>query len=268
MLATMTPNTAVSTPKMSNQLSVVSNQRGARHAVASPRIDRIRAAIREAMESVATATEKAFIAGLLLLEEHDERVGSRANQHSADDDKFGLWIESTFPEVSRRTAYNWMKAAANLTRCSGVGPILEVEGKTVALSNLLTMPEAELSDDARTYRQQWFDFTKDVTIKDAMDGVFAGGDKEHRITRAFNGKNAKGSGGSGNRKNFPGFTAVKLRHITTFVTKKLTANEQSRISSAFSASLQKWPAWLLKEMAETIKAELKLSEEERAGRKL
>lgn len=214
-----------------------------------------------------TAVDRALICGQLLLEQREAIDGAQSfDRNKSDKSKFDFWMEKYCQEIPRRTAYRYMELAVKVVAYSGL--VLDVDAKVSPLSMALTAPASELGKKELEWRQMLFEFTKGKTMKECLAGVVVEGDEAHRITRAHNGRNAKGAGGGGNRKNFVGFTATKLRHITTFLGNKLSPAEETKIGASFCASIKKWPRWLVQVIAEEARAEVKLSDEERAGRKL
>ena len=208
-----------------------------------------------------TAVDRALICGQLMIEQRDRVDGAQShNASKPEHTKFDFWMEKYCPTIPRRTAYRYIEVAVKVLQYAGVNL---AEGK-IPLSMALTAPEEELGKKELEWRQLLFEFTKGKTMKECLAGVVVEGDEAHRITRAHNGRNAKGAGGGGNRKNFTGFTATKLRHLTTFLGQKLTPAEQTKIGASFCAALQKWPRWVVQVIAEQAKAEVKMSDEERA----
>ena len=231
-------------------------------AVVANGSEQIIAAWNAAQAAAQTAVDKALICGQLMVEKRDSIDGSQSfDRTKPDHSKFAFWMEKFCPQIPRGTAYRWMQMAERVAECC------RIESGETPLSLVYTAPEKELTAKALEWRQAVFAFIEGKTMKECLAGVVVEGDEAHRITRAHNGRTAKGAGGGGNRKNFVGFIGVKLRHLTTFLNQKLTPAEQSKISASFAASIQKWPRWQLEELAENLKTELKLSEEQRAGRK-
>ena len=166
-----------------------------------------------------------------------------------------------------------------IARAIGDAPIIEIEGTVVPVSQMLFAPEAELPTKALKYRQEWFEWAKDKTIKDCLSAVTFEGEAAKNITLAHNGKNAKNAGGGGDRKDFAKFIRTKLQHIGTFlfVARKSTTNKpahfrefksdvSAKIVAHFMGAVKKWPRWLLTPLAQVIAKELKLTDEERAVR--
>jgi hypothetical protein len=224
---------------------------------------RILLAFEDAQSARDQASYKTFVCGLMLCEQRDRIAGAQSfDRTKPEDSKFKFWLEKYCPQLAVRTAYAWMDYAERicLVQAKLAGPL------QIPLSTALTAPEKELTPEALEWKQGLFEFMKGKTMKEAVAACAVDGDEPHRITRAYNGKYAKGAGSGGNRKNFPAFTAQKLRHITTFLGHKLTPVEQGKITASFDAAVQKWPRWMVERLAEMAKRELKLSEEERVGR--
>lgn len=191
----------------------------------------IRSAVHDALTAVENARQKCLLAGAMLNDV----------QASLPHGKFECWVKNNLPEITDRTARFWARAAANVVKV--LPPIphddsIEVEA---TVSAILSTPEAELSDPAREWRQQWLDFTADKTIKECLDGVFVDGDPAHRVDRAVNGRV---KGGSGNamaplRKEFPMFVATKLKETGGHLSHWETMSELQRtdIKSALRAAV-------------------------------
>lgn len=242
------------------------------------REQRIVEAYNSARRAEADYATKALICGQLLLEHraslasfsHNGKSSiSGRNQHSGESG-FSDWMESV--GISKTTGYRWMDAAERVARlqlhipaAEAFQPYLDVGGEAVPLSMALTAPEQELSAEALKFRQGVFDFMADKTISEAINAAVDGDSPASRISRAANGK-VKGGAGTQDRKEFEKFTATKLRHITTFVTQKLSATQRSLITAAFVAAVELWPRWLLEAIADKCRSELKLSDPERAAR--
>jgi hypothetical protein len=232
----------------------------------------VRTAVIAALQSVDSARQQCVIAGHMLLETKE------AMQHGDFED----WVAQNIPEISLRTAQTWMRAAANVSRALSFGDSIEIEATVIPISKLLSAPIDELPAGALEYRQAWFDFTADKTIKDCINACVVDGDPDHRMDRAMNGKIKGGTTDRDDRKAFEVFTATKLAHITTFLTvrkkspgeartrfatwRRLPPAQQTAIGTAFATAMQMWPAWLLEVMADKARQELKKSDAERASR--
>jgi hypothetical protein len=187
---------------------------------------RVAAAVAEALRSVEDARQKCFVAGQLMAE-FKEAVG-----HGA----FLQWLRDNFPDMSEDTAQRWMMAAGNIIRALPPIPAA-IDVETISISQILTMPEAELSENQREWKQQWFDFTSDKTIKECLAGVFVEGDSASRVDRAINGKTKGGAGGD--RKDFPLFVAVKLKDMGTHFGhwKGMTETQRTEVKDVLRASI-------------------------------
>lgn len=226
----------------------------------APGAERILQAYADAQSSAQNAVQKALICGQLIVEQRDSIMGAQSfDRTKPESTKFDFWMEKNCQLIPRRTCYRWMQLAERvMDACSLHG------GEEIPISMALSAPTDELPIEARELRQAVFDFIDGKTMKECLAGVVVEGDEAHRITRAHNGATKGGAGG--NRKNFVGFTAVKLRHISTFVAHDLTAAEQAKIVASFGAAIEKWPKWLVKPLAELATKEAKLADEERAAR--
>jgi hypothetical protein len=161
---------------------------------------RARTACLEALASLEKASSKCLLAGHMLNALKDE------TPHG----EFMKVVERILPEITDQTANIWMRAAANVARALPAPPAIDVEGE-VTPWDMLSMPDSELGEEGRKWKQQWFAFMEDKTIKECLEGVFVYGDEGHRVDRAINGKTKGGAGGD--RKDFPLFVAVKLKDM-------------------------------------------------------
>lgn len=192
------------------------------------RLENLRAALDEADAAESVSNHKRLIAGCWLWEEQFRRFPSNANQHSGEDEKFGAWLKVNCPKHKHAKLARWMRGARNvlLTAFKLRSPLIEIDGidgrvQTLGFSQMLSLPPAELSDQARGYRQQFFDFTADLTMKECVDGAFDG-DDESRMTRAHNGRTKGGRGGdaASDRKDYGFFFGVHMlvlsKHVQDF----------------------------------------------------
>lgn len=249
-------------------MKTVSLQKFADNFVA-PTNTTLRTAVLAALNSVENAKQLCMMAGQMLLDAKGQM------EHGEFDD----YIAKTIPEVSPQTCRTWMRAAANIAKAL---PPLTVDVE-VTVSQVLSLPDDELTEDQRKYKQAWFDFTADKTIKECLNSVTVYGDDAHRVDRAINGKTkgGKGSAAAGDRKAFEKFTATKLGHITTFLTiqkkalgagkkvvgwRELSPVQRTQIGAAFTQFLMTAPDWLLDIMGDQIKQETKMSAAERLSR--
>ena len=230
----------------------------------------LRTVVIDALQSVESAKQKCILAGQMLLDKKD----------LMDHGDFETFVAQQIPEVSIQTCRTWMRAAANISRAL---PPMTVDVE-VTVSQVLSRPDAELTDEQRKYKQAWFDFTADKTIKECLNSVTVYGDDAHRVDRAVNGKTKGGKGGekAADRKAFEKFTATKLGHITTFLTvqkkalgtgkkkivgwRELSPVQRTQIGAAFTHFLMTAPDWLLEVMADQVKTELKMNPAERLSR--
>ena len=235
---------------------------------AAPANTTLRTAVLAALNSVETAKQLCMMAGQMLLDE-------KAKCQHGD---FKAHIAKLIPEISYETANMWMRAAANIAKAL---PPMTVD---VEASVILQTPDDKLTPEQLEYKQAWFDFTADKTIKECLNSVTVYGDDAHRVDRAVNGKTkgGKGSEKAADRKAFEKFTATKLGHITTFLTiqkkalgtgkkkivgwRELSPVQRTQIGAAFTHFLMTAPDWLLDIMADQIKTETKMGPAERLSR--
>lgn len=207
-------------------------------------------------------------------------VGQRLNEikEKCEHGDFLNRLKNCLPEISSDSANRWMRAAANIIKALPPAPI-DIE---VSISTILATADKELTADQRKYKQDWFDFTENKTIKECLNSVTVYGDDAHRVDRAINGKTKGGIGKQKDRKAFEKFTAEKLRHITTFLTlqkksvgtgkkkvcgwRKISPVQQTQIGAAFNVFWETAPQWLLEVCADKIKTESKLNDGERLAR--
>lgn len=236
-----------------------------------PGADRINQAFEEFLNA---AVPRGLIVGQLLIEQRFALLSSSGwmNGRKNPDNQFATWLEQNCPKISPRTAYNWMKGAENAAKAvfparpqelidSGC---IEIESEVVPLSAVLAENGGSKFLEAK---QLYFDFAAEKTMKECIAGVFLDGDDPTGITRAHNGKNAKGAGGSGDRKAFAQFTATKLKHLTTFWNSNMDPTERAKIVSSIDAAVEGWPKWAIQAFVAKGQKELKLADEERAARK-
>ncbi len=184
------------------------------------------------------------------------------NQNTPKDELFSAWLNSH--GIPHRTAYRWMQAAERVARLQlniqaavPFTPAIEVNGAAIPLSQALTCPEAELPDQARSFRQAFFGFMADKTIAEACRAAVEGESPAHRISRAGAGKLAGGCHGE-DRKAYHVFIAEKLGDISTHLRSwhKLSASQREAIEDAFCRSLDAWPSPLLEHLVKYAKIAL------------
>jgi hypothetical protein len=243
----------------------------------APKETQVIAACKEALNAQNDYALKALIAGQLLLEHREAIAPSRHSGATGkfvaktDEESFTKWIEKQ--GVAVRTAQRWMQAAERVCRAQlGIpmhetfSPVIEIgNGQTMSMSQALTLPEGKLAGPARAFRQGIFDFMAEHTLSEAATAVVDGESDGKRITLAAGGKK-KGGKGSGDRKAFDVFAKTKLKHLTTFMGRKLTVNQKAQIVAAFDAALEQWPRWIVEGLAEKCRSELKLAESDRSAR--
>ena len=190
--------------------------------------------VREALVAVEGAKQKCLAAGQLL---NDFKATLAHGE-------FLIWREKNLPEISADCCERWMRAAANIVRALPEGCI-DVE--TISLSEVLSTPDHCLSAAHQKYKQAWLDFTNDKTIKECLNGVFVEGDEAHRVDRAINGKTMGGKG-SGDRKDWSLFVAVKLDNLSVHLEhwSKMTHVQRSEIEQVVRAAILGEPTKLVR----------------------
>ena len=190
--------------------------------------------VREALVAVEGAKQKCLAAGQLL---NDFKATLAYGE-------FLIWREKNLPEISADCCERWMRAAANIVRALPEGCI-DVE--TISLSEVLSTPDHCLSAAHQKYKQAWLDFTNDKTIKECLNGVFVEGDEAHRVDRAINGKTMGGKG-SGDRKDWSLFVAVKLDNLSVHLEhwSKMTHVQRSEIEQVVRAAILGEPTKLVR----------------------
>jgi hypothetical protein len=216
---------------------------------------------------------KAVVAGILLLEYRDhlrtahcEPGRSNAvlkhNQHTLPEHNFTLWVETQGIPIS--TAKRWMNAAERvarlqmgLTLAADFRPSIDVEGVVVPLSAALTAPEAELPDQALSFRQGFFDFLEDKTLAEATRAAVDGESPAHRITRAGAGKTKGGHAGE-DRKDWPTFIAEKLSDVSSHLKhfRKFSGPQKDLAYEHLHRAVEQWPTPVLEHLAKCIKLEM------------
>lgn len=224
-------------------------------ALAKPQASQLRTVVMDALSSVDDARQKCMAAGQFLNELKE------AHKHG----DFMELVARTVPEISERTARDWMRAAANVLKALPMGAI------DIEASVILNTPDAELTEEQLEWKQGWFDFTNGKTIKECLNGVIVDGDEPHRIDRAINGKTKGGSGGD--RKDFPLFSAVKLKDLGVHLShwKNMSEAQRTEVKTTLmsaiageSVTIRKrtfnfeiWPEELCEVAREAITARLK-----------
>lgn len=224
-------------------------------SLAKPQASKLRIVVLDALSSVDNARQKCMAAGQFLNE-------LKADHKHGD---FMELVAKTVPEISERTARDWMRAAANVMKALPMGAI------DIEASVILNTPDADLTEDQLEWKQGWLDFTNGKTIKECLNGVIVDGDEPHRIDRAINGKTKGGAGGD--RKDFPLFVAVKLKDTGVHLShwKKMTEAQRTEVKTALMSAItgesvtfrkrtfnfEIWPEELCEVAREAITARLK-----------
>lgn len=211
----------------------------------------IRAAVQDALACAESAVMKAIHAGQMLIE----------IKASLERGQWLTWLTANCPELSEDRAQRWMLAATKTALSAGI----QTNSFSLPWSQVLALPAAELPEAERKAQQLFLDFTQNKTLKDCMAGVMVEGDEPHRITRAANGKLLGGSHGE-DRKDWPKFVGEKLSDVTSHLGHKLSAAQRTAVGASFDAAMRRWPRWLVELVGEYARREMKLSEEDRAGR--
>jgi len=227
----------------------------------------LRASVLEALTALEHASQKCLLAGRMLLQK-------KAEMPHGD---FQAYIQDAIPEIHYETARRWMRGWENVHKV--ICARMDVANLPDDGGLIIDIPDAELTPEQLKYKQMFFDLSANTTMKDAVEGVFAGGDDASRIVRAGMGQAKGGVGKQPDRKAFEKFTATKLKHITTFLTvqtksdgtgrkqitgwRKLSPVQQTSICTAFNEFLRTAPDWLLENMADQIHAQKRLSHAER-----
>lgn len=204
-------------------------------------IHQIQAAATAAFQARDNAVAKAVFCGHLMLEQKARLP-------------HGAWLPflaKHFPQIPHPTATRWMKAAEESLRA------IDTELPLPA-SQLLTLPDAELTDECREARQLLLDFSEGKTIKECMAGVLVEGDPSHRLTRAVNGRKLGGHNGE-DRKDWPEFIKRKLKAISEHLShwKNFKGGQAEQTEVAFAAAIEQWPSALLETMTKQIREEMK-----------
>lgn len=238
----------------------------------APGAERINAAYAEFCETI---TIKALVIGQMLREQREAVCGKKQhNQHTSGDAQFSSWLVENCT-IPTRTAYRWMEVAersisacllASLGKAQIEAGAIEVETVVIPFSQMMTATDAELPQSALAARQLLFDFVGDKTMKECLALVVVEGKEAHSITRAHNGRNAKGAGGSGDRKAYGQFMGVKWKHIVTFANSTMATSEKAKAIVATELGLEKCPRWYVEIINQKTAKELKLDDATRAAR--
>jgi hypothetical protein len=233
-----------------------------------------------------------LIIGMMLIEKRASMAQAEGgvingrNQHSKGP-TFTGWIEQM--RFNQRKAYRYieyteriLKGHLRLPNNTPMPACIKVDGQLVAISQLLTKKRDRLPPKAQDLSESLYALMDDKTYSEAVAAVAIGDENPSRITRAINGKTKGGTNQHDERKAFDKFTAIKLDHITSFLTVKkkcpgeyrtrfhrwreLPAGQRAAIATAFSEAVESWPAWLLQPLADKLKTELKMADAARTAR--
>lgn len=245
--------------------------------LAGPAESAVLAACARAQADLNSASLSCLIAGQLLAEHraamartsHDGKSSIHGRNQHSQDEGFLEWLDDN--GLSKTTAYRWMDIAGRVAKLSlglqtmdAVPDYIDIEG-TVTLSQALTAAEGDLTGKALKFRQAVFEFMADKTLSEALAACSDGESDPKRITLAAGGKRHGGTRGE-DRKAFDEFTRRKLKHLTTFFSQHLSSGQKGEIVAAFNRAVESWPRWLLEALADKCRAELKLSDNDRATR--
>jgi hypothetical protein len=144
-------------------------------------------------------------------------------------------VKREVPDISYDTAARWMDAVGVVKKEIG-----HPEHDTIEISYILSVGgkrEKGLPAWAAKWRKDFFDFTKDKTIKQCLNAVFLDGDESYRLARAINGKT---KGGAGDRKNFPAYIDTNLKFASRHTAhwKSMNAREQTSIRLSVRAYIE------------------------------
>ena len=165
-------------------------------------LERLRLAVLAAQTAVEGAKQKCLAAGQLLNE-------IRARLAHGE---FTPWLAKQVPEISADTAQRGMRAAAHIAQALPP-PDAAGAGTALAVSEILTRSDRELSPENLRYKQSWFDFTAGKSIKDCLTAVLVEGNGARRVDRAVNARRPGGTTQAGDRQDFPVFIASRLKDI-------------------------------------------------------
>jgi hypothetical protein len=216
---------------------------------------------------------KAVLAGMLLIEYRDSLRPSHCgnskpnlpvkhNQATPKEEQFLAWLHGK--GIARNTAYRWMTAAERVARlqlglatAEPFSPVIDVEGTIIPLSQALTAPEAELPDQALSFRQGFFDFLEDKTLAEATRAAVDGESPAHRITRAGAGKTKGGHAGE-DRKDWPTFIAEKLSDVSSHLKhfRKFSGPQKDLAYEHLHRAVEQWPTPVLEHLQKCIKLEM------------
>ena len=204
----------------------------------------LRWTVLKAVNSTTKAVQDCLIAGQALNEARAALTQARGRHGTFDttgDDGFMEFVKKNLPEIHHDTANRWMRAAHKVLRAVIGGDLPEDEPLLsrfdVPVSVLLGDAGDNPTDEQREFRDAWFEFTSNKTIKACLGGVFVDGEDSVRADRAINGATMGGSGGD--RKDYPAFALTKLRHISTFFGSwgTMTERQRTEIKDEFAAAI-------------------------------
>ena len=180
-----------------------------------PSLEAIREACEAALWATCSAEQKCIFAGELLNEK-------KACLRHGD---FQSWIESEVG-MKPRTARRWMHVAEVVRKALPAPSEDAIDVEAIPISEILTREPDELPEGAREWRQAWFAFTNNKTIKACLSSI--------------NGRQHGGTREGDNRKDFPEFTLRKLGHLNTFFMswEAMTEHQRTEIKGMLGAALQ------------------------------
>lgn len=207
----------------------------------------IRRAYADATAAAKTAVDRALVCGQMLAEQRDFLGAGPGRRIGDDSESFDAWMERECPEIPRRTAFRWMQAAESVVRHLP-SPLPEID---IPISDVLTRPEADLTEEQAIARQMLMEFVEDKTINECIKGIVHEGDGDNgRLNRAAAGKFSAKAGGSGDRKDWPKFVATHLRQTATHLGSWASYSPLQRQQAA--DHIESFLDGLGREMAETF----------------
>lgn len=244
--------------------------------IRAPGADAIRSAYdaaRQARDIAVSAQDTAIRLALMcgqLAWEQREAMKLAAGKGWHGDSGFQTWLRNACPDVSIRTLYRWMDASERVREQAKLPSVIDVEAEAVPLSAALADEHCSTAvADGRTARQLWLEFTADRSLSEILRGVVVAETKEPKaITLGYVGAHAVGSGHNPavDRTDAPTYIARALDAILGHLSRKLSESRKARICGSLGLFLQHAPRFVLEEVERVARAELKLSDTERAAR--
>lgn len=211
----------------------------------------------DALAKARSASRNALICGRLMADKRDsfKARGKFTGVAKPEAEQFLVWIKTHCPEISQTTAYRYMGIAEGLVLKFQREAILDIDAEVLPIADILTLPAAELPENAQKAQQTLFAFCDDHTINQLV--TFS--KDEAAFKRALNGKTKGGTHKDDDRKDFPKFIGRKLADVSTHLGgfRNFTALQKDQTYIAFTTAMENWPKAVLEHVQQAAKEALK-----------